>query len=238
MKYKIIIFDIGKTLLDKQFSPQITEQTLSDIKTLQNKGIKVGVCTMRTIKHCRALIPFELDFYICLNGSHITCDGAVIFDSPVAYSNIPSNYLSYGLEYAFYSTETAKQKALENGFLVDKSGVADPAYNLVFFDIVKEQLSAFSSYNTEYWEKTKTISLQNKKSSKSIGIQKVIDYYEFQKPILYFGDGPNDLPIFQRYNDCVCMGDGYTQLKKHALFETKPCKDDGVSYALRILGLL
>lgn len=238
MKYKIIIFDIGKTLLDKQVSPQISERTLADIKALQDKGIKVGVCTMRTIKHCREIIPFELDFYICLNGSHITCDGAVIFDSPVTHSNIPSNYLSYGSEYAFYSTETAKQKALENGFLVDKNGVADPAYNLVFFDIVKEQLSAFSSYNTEYWEKTKTISLQSKNSSKSLGIQKVLDYYGLQEPILYFGDGPNDLPIFQQYHDCICMGDGYPELKKYALFETKSCKDEGVSYALRALEIL
>ena len=145
MKYKIIIFDIGKTLLDKQVSPKISGQVLADIKALQDEGIKVGVCTMRTIKHCREIIPFELDFYICLNGSHITCDGTVIFDSPVTHSNIPSNYLSYGSEYAFYSTETAKQKALENGFLVDKNGVADPAYNLVFFDVEKKQLSAFSS---------------------------------------------------------------------------------------------
>ena len=162
----------------------------------------------------------------------------MIFDSPVTHSNIPSNYLSYGSEYAFYSTETAKQKALENGFLVDKNGVADPAYNLVFFDIVKEQVSAFSSYNTEYWGKTKTISLQSKNSSKSLGIQKVLDYYGLQEPILYFGDGPNDLPIFQQYHDCICMGDGYPELKKYALFETKSCKDEGVSYALRALEIL
>ena len=41
MKYKIIIFDIGKTLLDKQVSPKISERTLADMKALQDKGIKV-----------------------------------------------------------------------------------------------------------------------------------------------------------------------------------------------------
>ena len=238
MKYKIIIFDIGKTLLDKQVSTQISEQTLADMKALQDKGIKVGVCTMRTIKHCREIIPFELDFYICLNGSHITCDNHVIFDSPIECPQKPVDFLSYGTEYAYYSTEYARQKALENGFLIDRCGAADPTYNLVLFDISKEQLRAFSAYNTEYWERTKTISLQSKESSKSLGIQKVLDYYGFEEPILYFGDGPNDLPIFQQYYDCVCMGDGYPELKKYALFETKLCKDDGVSYALRILSIL
>ena len=58
MKYKIVIFDIGKTLLDKRFSQKISEQTLTDIKALKQKGIKVGVCTMRTVQHCREIIPF------------------------------------------------------------------------------------------------------------------------------------------------------------------------------------
>ena len=238
MKYKIIIFDIGKTLLDKQVSPTISEQTLADIKTLQNKGIKVGVCTMRTLTHCRELIPFELDFYICLNGSHITCDGKVVFDSPIEYSQTPTEYLSYGAEYAYYSTETAKQKAWENGFLVDKQGVADPIYNFVLFDVEKDRLSEFSRYNTEYWDRTKTISLQSKVASKSLGIQKVLDYYGIAKLLLYFGDGPNDLPIFKQYHDCVCMGDCYPDLKPLALFETKSCKEDGVPYALRKLEIL
>lgn len=238
MKYKIIIFDIGKTLLDKQVSPQISERTLADMKTLQDKGIKVGVCTMRTIKHCREIIPFELDFYICLNGSHITCDGKVVFDSPIEYSQTPTEYLSYGAEYAYYSTETAKQKALESGFLVDKQGVADSIYNFVLFDVEKDRISEFSRYNTEYWDRTKTISLQSKVASKSLGIQKALDYYGLQEPILYFGDGPNDLPIFQQYRDCICMGDCYPELKKHALFETKLCKDEGISHALRTLEIL
>ena len=43
MKYELIIFDIGKTLLDKRVSNKISEPTLADIKALQNKGIKVGL---------------------------------------------------------------------------------------------------------------------------------------------------------------------------------------------------
>ena len=238
MKYELIIFDIGKTLLDKRVSNKISEHTLSDIKALQNKGIKVGVCTMRTIKHCREIIPFELDFYICLNGSHITCDGKAIFDSPLSVK-IPSlEYLTYGTEYAFYSCEGAKEKAITNGFLIDKLGVANPTYNLVLFDIAKDRLSNYASFNIEYWESTKTLALQNSNSSKSIGIQKVMDYYKVQEHILYFGDGPNDLPIFERFHDCICMGDCYPRLIEYALFQTKSCKEDGVSYALRKLGIL
>ncbi len=238
MKYKIIIFDIGKTLLDKQVSPKISEQTLADIKDLQNKGIKVGVCTMRTLKHCREIIPFELDFYICLNGSHVTCDGETVFESPMANDFKADNYLSYGAEYAFYSTDTAKDKALQNGFLIDKKGCAEPIYNFVLFDIGKERLPEFSQYNTEYWENTQTLALQTPDASKTLGIKRVLDYYGLAEPILYFGDGPNDLPIFKEFHDCVCMGDCYPELKKYALFQTKVCKDDGVSFALRKMHII
>ena len=65
---------------------------------------------MRTLTHCRKLIPFELDFYICLNGSHITCDGITIFDSPIELKPASSEYLTYGTDYAFYSCESAKEK--------------------------------------------------------------------------------------------------------------------------------
>lgn len=238
MKYELIIFDIGKTLLDKSISDKISEETLADIKTLQSKGIKVGVCTMRTLKHCREIIPFELDFYICLNGSHITCEGKTIFDSPLKLKPSSSEYLAYGTDYAFYSCESAKENAISNRFLIDKFGVPDQIYNLVLFNITRDHLSDYSFFNIEYWENTKTLALQNPDSSKSIGIQKVMDYYKAKEPILYFGDGPNDLPIFERFHDCICMGDCYPDLIKHSLFQTKTCKEDGVSYALRKLGFL
>jgi HAD superfamily hydrolase (TIGR01484 family) len=238
MKYKIVIFDIGKTLLDKRFSQRISEQTLNDITALKQKGIKIGVCTMRTVQHCREIIPFELDFYISLNGSHIVCDGDVTFDSPLHYQHNNNEYLSYGADFAFYSNEEAKQKALSNGFLIDQCGMADPVYNLVLFDIPKERLVDFSGFNVEYWENTQTIALQNADASKLIGIQRVLDYYKLEDSILYFGDGPNDLPIFQKFNDCVCMGDCYPKLIEHSLFQTKSCVEDGVSHALRKLEIL
>ena len=67
MKYELIIFDIGKTLYDKNFSVRASDCVLNDIKALRKKGLKVGVCTMRTIQHCKKVVPVELDFYISLN---------------------------------------------------------------------------------------------------------------------------------------------------------------------------
>lgn len=238
LKYKIVIFDIGKTLLDKSVSNKISDRILDDIKQLRNLGIKVGVCTMRTVKHCKEIIPVDLDFYICLNGSYIWCDNKLIYEKKVDFENINIDYLSYGSELAFYSSECAKTMAIANGFLIDNIGVAVPAYNVVLFNIEQSQLPLYDEFHYEYWSSTKTIVLQNKETSKVNGIKQVLNYYNLTQPILYFGDGPNDLDIFKTYNYCVCMGDCYTELEKYALFKTDTCANQGVSLALRILHIL
>ena len=238
MKYELIIFDIGKTLYDKNFSARASDCVLHDIEALRKKGIKVGVCTMRTIQHCRDVVPVELDFYISLNGSYVVCEREVIVNKPTIIPSGHIDFLSYGKDFTCYSTEKAKILADVNGFLADRKGVASPAYNAVLFDIPADKLSSYDNYTTEYWANTATLSLQDKNTSRVIGIQEVLRFYNTKLPLLYFGDGPNDSEIFQSYHDCICMGDGYSKLKQYALFQTKTCRNEGVSFALRKLGLL
>ena len=133
MKYELIIFDIGKTLYDKNFSVRASDCVLHDLDALRKKGLKVGVCTMRTIQHCKKVVPVELDFYISLNGSYIICEGEVIVDKPTIIPSGHIDFLSYGKDFTCYSTEKAKILADVNGFLADSKGVASPAYNVVLF---------------------------------------------------------------------------------------------------------
>ena len=111
MKYELIIFDIGKTLYDKNLSPRASDCVLHDIEALRKKGIKVGVCTMRTIQHCREVVPVELDFYISLNGSYVVCAGEVIVNKPTTIPSGHIDFLSYGKNFTCYSTEKAKMLA-------------------------------------------------------------------------------------------------------------------------------
>jgi len=193
---------------------------------------------MRTVKHCKEIISVDLDFYICLNGSYILCDNELIYEKQVEFENGNMDYLSYGSELAFYSSESARSLAIANGFLIDNFGIAKPAYNVVLFNVEQTQLQQYNEFHYEYWPSTKTIVLQNKESSKVNGIKQVLSFYNLTQPILYFGDGPNDLDIFKKYYDCVCMGDCYLGLEKYALFKTDTCANQGVSLALRILHIL
>ncbi len=120
----------------------------------------------------------------------------------------------------FYSTQSAKALANNNGCLAQEKGVAQKIYNLILFDIEQSDLSKYNSYHWEYWPLTKTLMLQNIATSKVSGIGQVLQYYIIEQPILYFGDGPNDLEIFKSYSDCICMGNCYPPLEKYAIFKT------------------
>lgn len=238
-KYKIIILDVGKTMFDKTLSDTVSDVLLADIIKLRQLGIKVGVCTMRTIQHCKTIIPVKLDFYISLNGSYIVCnDDIVIHDDPMQFIYNSLNFLTYGKDKTFFSSEHAKKKAIENGFLFDDLGIATPTYNTVIFDVKAVDLCKYSNWHYEYWANTKTLALQNKTSSRVQGISKVLNYYKHLEPILYFGDGPNDLEVFKHYKDCVCMGNCYPALEKYAILKTDTCANNGVSIALRKLNVL
>lgn len=238
MKYKIVIFDIGGTLFDKNISDRVSESVIDDIQLLRKKGIKVGVCSMRIVKYCKEVVPVELDFYISLNGSYVVCDEEIMIDYPM--ENVWKNevFLSYGVETAYYSNEIAKEFARKNGFLAQQKGIASPIYNLVLFNINPQDLTKYADYHKEYWPLTKTLMLQRMDASKVSGITNVLQYYHIESPILYFGDGPNDLEVFENYSDCICMGSCYPKLEKYALFKTETCQNKGISKALRRLKIL
>ena len=56
-KVEMVLLDIGKTIYDKEKQIKLSEKVIESIKRLKLKGIKVGVCTMRTYKSCLELIP-------------------------------------------------------------------------------------------------------------------------------------------------------------------------------------
>ena len=63
---KVFIFDIGKTLFDKQVQTKCSQNTIIALNLLRQKGYKVGICTMRTFNHIKDIIDFD-----CCNNQEI-----------------------------------------------------------------------------------------------------------------------------------------------------------------------
>ena len=109
------------------------------------------------------------------------------------------DYLTYTPYETFYSSDKAKEKAQKNGFIAENEGSASKFYNLILFDVEKEELKRLkTNFDVYYWPSTKTVSLQSKGCSRVRAIKELIDYLGFElDQVIYFGDGPNDLEVFK-----------------------------------------
>lgn len=230
-KIKVFIFDIGKTLFDKQSQIKCSKSTIEALNLLKEKGYKVGVCTMRTFDHVRDIIDFDFDFYILNNGTFVICKNKVLIDAPLNIDITKKDYLTYTPYKTFYSSDKAKEKTQENGFIAENKGTTSKFYNLILFDIEKEELERLqTNFDVYYWETTKTVSLQSKGCSRVSAIKGLIDYLGFElDQVIYFGDGPNDLEVFKFVPCSIAMGDCFPGLLEYSSYQIDACKNDGVA---------
>ena len=72
---------------------------------------------------------------------------------------------------------------------------------------------------------------------KSVGIKKMMDILNApMDDVVVFGDGHNDITMFQMAKTSIAMGNAIDQLKETATFVTKSCDEDGIEYACQHFG--
>ncbi len=228
---KVFIFDVGKTLFDKDCQTKCSEKTIKALNLLKRKGYEVGVCTMRTISHIKDIIDFDFDFFVLNNGSYLVYKNKVLIDEPLDIKISNKDFLTYTPFETFYSTNEAKDKANQNGFIADKKGKASKFYNLILFDADENEISKFKHHYSCYIRrKTKTISIQKAGCSRINAINELTKALSVStEQLIYFGDGPNDLEVFRYLQNSIAMGNCYPELLKYALYQIDTCKNDGVA---------
>lgn len=230
-KIKVFIFDIGKTLFDKQCQIRCSKGTIEALNLLKRNGYKVGACTMRTLNHIKDIIDFDFDFYILNNGSFVIYKDKVLINEPLDIDINKKDFLTYTPYETFYSSDKAKEKAKDNGFIAENKRIATKFYNLILFDVEKVELERLKTdFDVYYWASTKTASLQKKGCSRVNAIKDLIEYLGFQlDQVIYFGDGPNDLDVFKYVPCSIAMGDCFPELLNYAAYQIDTCKNDGVA---------
>ena len=79
----------------------------------------------------------------------------------------------------------------------------------------------------------------HKNASKSVGVQRVLDYYGYTKAeAIAFGDGGNDVPMLLAVDNSVAMGNAEYTVKQAATYVTESVDDDGVLKALQHFKLI
>ena len=257
-KVKIVFFDIDDTLRVKA-TGYMPESIQYVFKSLKDKGILTGIASGRAlygvVPEIKALEP---DYFVTINGTYVVDKkGQEIVNNPLP-RDIVAKYVEWakseGIEYGFAGKDkpvVSKRCDLVDNALEPVYGICDvdsdfyltnDVYHMWTFSERNDQLQLPEELASQSrlvpWHEHSSDVVQ-KDISKASGVAHVLEKNNW-KPLnaMMFGDGPNDMEIFDYVGLTVAMGNAVPELKEKADFVTKTVEEDGILYALEEFGLV
>lgn len=257
-KIKIIFFDIDDTLRNSKtgFIPSTIPTVF---KQLREKGILTGIATGRgifgVVPEIKALKP---DFFVTLNGAYIEDKkGNVIYSNKIAKDKV-EEYITWtkevGIDYGLVGSHAAKLSRRTEMI----SQAIDPIYPDLEVDpdfyqnediyqmwtfeeqgddlVLPESLASTLRMVRWHEHSSDVVPISG---SKAAGVAKVVDQLGLKpENVMVFGDGLNDLELFDYAGISIAMGVSHEKIKEKADYITKILEEDGIFDALEGFGMV
>lgn len=257
MKY--IFFDIDGTLIDSYHGKkEASYSTKKTIKKLKEKGHIVGIATGRQMSHalpvCKQL---EIDNLVSDGGNGLIYKGIKKYIHPLEEEiciklsqellakHIPFAYVTNPTENKVYATEEmlaiTKRTYMENlEVIIDNQFDYQKAEAYkIYIAITKEQEDLIETINVHNIMKYVDDCIAFEPDDKYQGIKSFIELDHGDiNDLIYFGDGLNDLSMFQQIPFSIAMGNAIEEIKQLSYFITKDIQDDGIEYACQYFKLI
>ena len=257
-KIKIIFFDIDDTLRNSK-TGFIPSTIPTAFKQLRDKGILTGIATGRgifgVVPEIKALKP---DFFVTLNGAYIEDKkGNVIYSNKIAKDKVEEYIIwtkEVGIDYGLVGSHAAKLSRRTEMI----SQAIDPIYpdlevDLDFYqkediyqmwtfeeqgdDLILPDTLASTLRMVRWHEHSSDVVPIS--GSKAAGVAKVVDQLGLKpENVMVFGDGLNDLELFDYAGISVAMGVSHEKIKEKADYITKTLEEDGIFDALEGFGMV
>lgn len=252
---KIIFTDIDMTLFSHR-THKVPESAIKAIKELQEKGIKVFLCSGRNqylIRKTGILDIIHPDGLITMNGSNAIIDGKIIYRYPIP-ENVVDVMIKFSKRLKFGLTLIEENEGHIN-YVDDRVISAHEKYGTRFpqprfypdhYDRVVYQMIAFCDELDESlflphlkecksarWDEY-AVDIMLKDSDKAKGILAVLEYYGYNPDnAMSLGDNPNDIEMLQFTGTSVAMGNAVREVKAVADYITSDIDADGWAKAMR-----
>ena len=257
-KIKIIFFDIDDTLRNSK-TGFIPSTIPTAFKQLRDKGILTGIATGRgifgVVPEIKALKP---DFFVTLNGAYIEDKkGNVIYSNKIAKDEV-EEYITWtkevGIDYGLVGSHAAKLSRRTEMI----SQAIDPIYpdlevdpdfyqkediyQMWTFEDLGDDLrlpdALASTLRMVRWHEHSS-DVVPFSGSKAAGVAKVVDQLGLKpENVMVFGDGLNDLELFDYAGISIAMGNSHDKIKEKADYITKTLEEDGIFNALEGFGMV
>ncbi|WP_201549301.1 Cof-type HAD-IIB family hydrolase [Psychrobacter sp. Pi2-1] len=255
---KIIFFDIDDTLSRNGI---IAEHNKATLEQLADTDIKLVISTGRS----KAILPEDilalldadiLDAIICMNGQYSFDKGGRISHYPLTAEQTDKivrlcqqSDLIHKFDSATHIAWSGENERLREFNAVTPNSILDPEYYKtntvyqcsVFFNNQQEKMQDidFAQYDLKlvHWHQIGADILPAD-ASKARGIKDMCEYYAVDaSECMAFGDGMNDLEMFDLVGFAVAMGDAQPALIERADFVTGTIEEYGIQTVLNQLAM-
>ena len=257
-KIKIVFFDIDDTLRNSK-TGFIPTSIPTVFQQLREKDILTGIATGRGIFGVVSEISeLKPDFFVTLNGAYIEDKkGNVVYSNKIAKDKV-EEYIAWtkevGIDYGLVGSHTAKLSTRTD--LISQA--IDPIYpdldvdpdfhekediyQMWTFedqgDVLTLPESSASTLRMVRWHEHSS-DVVPISGSKAAGVAKVVEHLGLKpENVMVFGDGLNDLELFDYAGISVAMGISHDKIKEKADYITKTLEEDGIFDALERFGMV
>ena len=218
-KPRIIFFDIDGTLIDME-KKRITERTLDALRRLQQNGILLAVATGRSPLIVPKFDGVELGRPVSVAGrTQLLSNGTD--DDLTAYYAIGGRAPVISDKFDEVSRGEVFQLLM---------GCRESDWPAILKGTSGAKIAA-------WWDRA--VDIIPISGGKGAGIQKVLAYYGLTpEDAMAFGDGNNDIEMFQAVGHSVAMGNASADLKAIASEVCGTCAEDGIYHYCKENGLI
>lgn len=251
----IVFFDVDGTLIDCRKGIEAPSvKTKESIAKLRENGYLTIMCTGRPMSFLgEELLNIGLDGYITSNGTYIELNSKPIFDDAIRKEKMSEiidflnerniDYLLEGQVKSYINSfETEGSKRVLDGFALPIENITDQWHRdhisiskIVVVDNNQDTFKeVFSFYGEEFvfmqHPGQTSYDMYRKGCTKAYGIEYLIKELGIDKENTYaFGDGENDIEMFELVAHGIAMGDSHPDLLKHAYDTTDNVKNEGIA---------
>lgn len=250
---KVIFFDIDDTLSRGGI---IAEHNQATLEALAKTDIKLVISTGRS----KAILPADilalldrhiLDAIICMNGQYSFDHEQVISHYPLSHEQVEtiaqlcqSSQLIYKFDSATHIAWSDDNERLREYNAKNPNSIVDPKHHhanavyqcSVFFNSPEDKMQSvnFAAHDLKlvHWHHIGADILPIN-ASKARGIEDMCAHYGIAaSECMAFGDGMNDLEMFDLVGFAVAMGDAKPELKARADMVTGTIEEYGIQAVL------
>lgn len=262
---KMFFFDLDGTLWDADGSrPRLLPTLHNALLLLRSKGHIIVACSARQLCFIEKWLPDLFDCLILLNGAYVKANETIILDEPLCKQELQcidrqfkpyhGSYIYIGNFHAWAYHISPRHRFLLDEIYMVGSGYTqfghpcrdEKVYSLdMFFESCTDFERVRPLFEENNWltlnyhigDFTGDVSFRNR--SKATAALTVLDYYGLKVTDAYaFGDGTNDLPLFQLVRHTCAVKNAKPELKATASFVSSKPSGLGVLQGLHHWGVL